>query len=122
MRRRALLAASQPSGGIETTLQFPLYIYFDYCEDIGWAGTFCKVNGDFSELTRYLIECCKVYGEESANAYVISIDNISKVGEIYIEGEPIEFLSWYSLETSVSFTTSTYCGVIYDREINADSI
>ena len=110
-----------PSDGIETTLSFPLYIYFDYCEDMAWVGKFCEVNGDFSELHRYLSECCKVCGENEYDLYVLTGESLSKIGEIYIEDEPLTYVSW-SVAYGLEFNTETYLGVISHNNINADTM
>lgn len=89
-------SAAGGGGGIETTLQFPLYIYFDYCESPFWGGVECYTDGDFSELVRYLIECVKTFGEQQIASdkiiYKLNQETISKIGEIYIEDYPLSSL------------------------------
>ena len=107
------------SGGIQTTLQFPLYIYFDECEEL-WVNTTCYAEGDFSELKRYLIECAERYGTTDGDYRIMDEEAISRIGEIYIEDErPVELT--YNYETGdVSYKTATYIGIISATRIDGD--
>lgn len=104
MRRRALLAASQPSGGgegIETWLQFPLYFDFDRCE-IG-LSTYCTRDADDTsiELANYLRALGREYGEyfdDAIIAYsVLSESVLDDFGiTIYFKGLKVkEFICFY---------------------------
>lgn len=112
LRRRIMMARKPSEGGIETTLQFPLYIYFDYCEEI-WNLKNCSVYADFSELARYLTECTLAYGEkigsEMGGTYCLKGENLSKIGEIYIEDKPIEEVYIYlDYDSYVECSTEDY--------------
>ena len=126
-----LMATSKTSGGgeggIETTLQFPLYIYFDYCEE-EFGSTYCYVEGDFSELKRYITECCKAYGEYYEDStmfdyysYIIYEENISMVGKIYVEDGPVKMCAFLNIDddTYVTIDTSNYSCEFYENGITA---
>lgn len=92
MRRRALLAASQPNGG--GTPEFPLYLNFDYCED-GWVGKTCYINDNEVAKTYYdylkslLLQYPNVNGAHS----LPEEERISLGIEIYFDGElAIDFI------------------------------
>lgn len=108
------------SGGIETTLQFPLYIYFDECDETWFIKT-CYAEGDFSELASYLKDCAFAYGEKSDYAYILSGERLSKIGEIYIEDEPLTSVYCYeNYEFYAEYTTENYSGQILAHEVNGE--
>ena len=96
---------------IETTLQFPLYIYFDECESL-WVNTTCYADGDFSELKRYLIECAERYGTKVDDYRYMDEEAISQIGEIYIEDERLNTLVYYYGMDEINYSTATYIGFI----------
>ena len=115
------MAASKPSGGIETTLQFPLYLYFDYCGEM-WGYETCDAWGDFTELHRYLTECITAYGvvDDYGNIEIFK-DSISQVGEIYIEDVSIYYLC-LDIRGELAFYAGDWAGYIYADHIWADRI
>ena len=121
MRRRALLAASQTGGGgIETTLQFPLYIYFDYCEESPLGGH-CYGSGDYAELNRVIQLVVETYGEKLGYYHQgVYESKLNELGlEIYVEGEKVRS---FSIEYSTSsLNTDTYFAIVVrDSEIECD--
>ena len=121
MRRRALMAASQTGGGgIETTLQFPLYIYFDYCEEF-LGLTHCYGSGDYAELKRLIKFVVETYGKDSGQYYrYVDEATLDELGlEIYVEGEKVRS---FSIEYSTSsLKTDTYFAIVVrDSEIECD--
>lgn len=119
------MAASQPSGGgIETTLQFPLYIYFDYCEEF-WGMVSCYANGDFAELVRYLKQSLIAFGEQTilpgGVVYSLEGDDIKKIGAIYIEDSPLTEVYYREVQTGlIEYRTETHYGTITSSSIVGD--
>lgn len=126
MRRRALLAASQTGGGgIETTLQFPLYFDFDRCE-IGFS-TYCTRAADDTsiELENYLNLLAEEYGKYSGGEFPCSVlsesvlDNLGVT--IYFKGfKVIEYTYWYGdaaseLSLEEEYPLETIWGETYTR-------
>lgn len=104
---------------IQTTLQFPLYIYFDECEQIR-VNTTCYAYGDFSELRRYLIECAERYGTKVDDYRYMDEAAISQIGEIYIEDERLNILIYDYGTDEVNYHTATYVGFILANKIVGD--
>lgn len=97
-------AGGGSGGGIDTTLQFPLYLDFDYCEYYpDWYSTECVKEGDFTELKRVITLVIEDYG----NGGYAGEDVLDDLGiEIYLEGEKVkEFVEEYD---SVYISTDTY--------------
>ena len=119
MRRRALLAASQPSGGIETTLQFPLYIYFDYCEESFWGG-YCYGEGDYAELNRLIKFVVETFGYDSGFNIVLYEEKLDELGlEIYVDGGKVRELS-IEYDSSYMRTDAYYAINVTDTYIQCD--
>ena len=112
---------------IQTTLQFPLYIYFDECEEL-WGGKECIINGDFSELARYLNECAIAYGEKESTVgenylHRLEGDGLSKIGKIYIEDQPLVQVIVYSIyDLYAEYSTEDYSGQITMNHVNGNSL
>ena len=112
MRRRALLSVSMPKGEIETTLKFPLYLNFDYCEESFLGGMYCYGSGDYAELNRVIKFVVETYGKNDGIIPYSWVDEakLDELGlEIYVEGEKVR--SFY-IEHTISFlSTDTYYGI-----------
>ena len=111
------MAASMPSGGgIETTLQFPLYLYFDYCEET-FFGVYCYGSGDYAELNRLIKFAVETFGDYSGFNIFLYEEKIDELGlEIYVDGGKVRALS---RESGISFmkTDAYYSISVYDTYI-----
>lgn len=99
MRRRALLAASQTGGGGDAP-EFPLYLYFDHCINVGFMIS-CERPADETSITlyKYLKEIAQQYGEYNYG-YVVNETVLNSLGiDIYIEGGHVNMVSLSVLET-----------------------
>ena len=93
--------------GIETTLQFPLYLNFDYCEE-NVLSVYCYGNGDYAELNRVIKFVVDTYGVDDAIHYrSVNEAKLDELGlEIYLEGEKVRS---FAIEYSECFVnTDTY--------------
>lgn len=91
MRRRALMAASQSSGGVDVyPFEFPLYIKADEIDDGVYVNMMTGVSVDlgknfYTALKEYLKNYVIKYGEEVWGYY--SLEDVEQYGiEIYLEG------------------------------------
>lgn len=111
MRRRALLAASIPSGGVDVhPFEFPLYIKADETDDSEFVNMMTGVSVDLGEefytsLKQYLRNYVVTHGvEEYAGYYVL--ENVEQYGiEIYLEGHSGKWfkVSWLEVENEILY-------------------
>lgn len=107
-------------GSIDTTLKFPLYINFDYCEESPLGG-YCYGSGDYTELNRVIQFVVETYGKDAGYSLrIVDEAKLDELGlEIYVEGEKVRL---FSIEYSQSFLrTDTYYAIrVVDSEISCD--
>ena len=86
MRRRVLMAASQPSG--EGTPEFPLYLNSDYCEE-SWGYKYCYIRDNEVAKTYYdyIEPLCLQYHAGNESYYIPEEVRISLGIEIYFDGK-----------------------------------
>lgn len=103
MRRRALMAASIPSGGVDVyPFEFPLYIRADEIDDYysEYVNLTTGVSVDLGEgfytsLKEYLKNYVVEHGEEIWSGYYV-LEDVGQYGiEIYLEGHGGE---WFKIE------------------------
>ena len=121
MRRRALLAASQMTGGELPSFEFPIYIYADEWQQVGSSGSFGIAHGEFSDLKNYLIELLKRKGDNNGWDWII--DDLRSFGvDIILEGQ--YYITWINYVEGDYFVgfghtqNSGLGGVITDNIVN----
>lgn len=111
-RRRALLAASQMEGG--NGLEFPLYLYTNYCESF-WMHETCVRDADeiSANYYQYLWNMIFEHGVALNDIYIfLNESSLNSLGiEVYIDDEKIIELSAYKNNTAIEFTTNIGLGV-----------
>lgn len=111
MRRRALLAASMPSGGGGDTGGFKAEFYFDYCEE-SWGMLHCYRDGDelgvacYNEMERLLEE----YGTQTEVFYAELNNPINYGFEVYIEDSLVTKLT-HEYGSLYMYTNGVYATV-----------
>lgn len=118
MRRRFINNISEGNS------MFPLYLNFDYCEDVLGGGVSCYRNPDAIsiELRNYLLQKLAQYGEIEKDSFILDENALARLDiHIYIEElrvieiscifsaieyEPIELVlnGWYN-DFNVTYLT-----------------
>ena len=92
MRRRALCAASMPSGGGDVGGGFTAYFYFDYCEDVFFMK-FCERAPDALGVACYneVVRLIDLYGVPvTDNETIIIVEDPQQYGfNVTLEGEEV---------------------------------
>lgn len=86
-----MAANKKEDGGVDSPIDFPLYLNFDQCTNWGFM-TSCERAGDETSiiLHGYLTEVAQQYGEEYDYGYHLNEDVLNSLGiDIYIEGERV---------------------------------
>lgn len=109
MRRRALLAASQTGGG--DAPEFPLYLYFDYCEELSFMKICYRAADDVGKTYfSYLWRALSAYGFYNGYSYILPNDTLEDLGIfIHLDGDRIiEISSTLDPEhQAIEFATSS---------------